>query len=156
MIFHANYVYLRKGSEKLGNLQGKATTFQLKLKNGRSTNLWVNKSTGQRVYKSTDGAAFLSPDNGGTEGGAKTIEAKERAHFAESRQRSSVAQQVNKSTGDLWRFCSAHLLLGRWGSVVLLLIYHSTNLSFGKAQTGLALLSLNRFVHSNRNSRCPS
>lgn len=36
---------------------------------------------------------------------------------------------------------------------VLLLNYHSTNLSFGKTQTSLVLLSLNRFVHNNMNNR---
>ena len=52
---------------------------------------------------------------------------------------------------------------GRWRSsvvvrsyFVLLLNYYSTNLSFGKAQTSLALLSFNRFVHSNKNNRYPS
>jgi hypothetical protein len=62
-----------------------------------STSPRVNESTGLQVYKSTDGAAFLSPDNGGTEGGAKTIEAKERAHFAESRQVSNEVQRVNRT-----------------------------------------------------------
>ena len=39
---------------------------------------------------------------------------------------------------------------------ILLLNYHSTKLSFGKAQTSLFLLSLNRFVRNSMNSRCPS
>jgi hypothetical protein len=40
---------------------------------------------------------FCPPITGGTEGGAKTIEAKELAHFAESRQVSNEVQLVNRT-----------------------------------------------------------